>query len=298
MTKMKHLKLILLLIVVFAWSAGAAPLCTGMTYGTLLATGCSIGDFTFNNFGGLQASINNIPQSDAFNATLAASINVAFNLVNNPDGSNTVSMVFTPNQLDLLSATGFGDPTVPNNQGSFDIRPSFNVGVVSGGALPAVISSVAESITGRVSGNSPTGTGGLFRGVINATENITATNGGATVMLNPAIIASLQTLAYSSSYCFDCGGGVNDISSSLQSGSAGSGFQTGGNLPFASVTVSKDILILAGRDTNNFAALDSLTQQFNESFVPEPGGMILVGTGLLGLSIVLRKRSKGSVKPN
>jgi len=54
------------------------------------------------------------------------------------------------------------------------------------------------------------------------------------------------------------------------------------------VSVAKDITIQAG--TNGDARLSLVTNQFSEGQVPEPSGIALFGTGVLGLAGLLRRK--------
>ena len=69
------------------------------------------------------------------------------------------------------------------------------------------------------------------------------------------------------------------------------GFLSYDEISFAGVSevdVEKDILIDAG--TNGGATLSLVTNQFSEGSVPEPGSILLFGSGALALAGVLRRK--------
>jgi hypothetical protein len=302
-----RLALVAMLLALFAISASASPLCTSQTwtyYQLQTGSGCQMGDFIFSAFGSMNAStsgssIHNYTSGE--NDTLAQNILVNFSLVANLDGTNTASMVFTPNTQNYLSATGGGPATSAGYQSSLDLRPSFNLSVSSGPAN-AVIGSAAEAFTGRASANKPTTTPGgtsavTYRGQLWPIETQQTT--GPTLSLEPQQSATINLAAYDSNGCFygNGPGGCTELSGTLQNLSSGTGFQNF-SAPGSTVVVTKDILIKSGRDSNNFVALDSLTEQWTETFTPEPGQMALTGGALMLLGWVLRRKMNGAVKPN
>lgn len=286
------------LLLVCPWSAGATNTCTApnTTYATLISygiAGCRIGDFLFYGFQPLAASQNSTALSDSQDAALAAGINMSFSEVKNADGSRTVAMQFLPSTPDLLSAVGIGSNLTGTN-GSFDFRPAFNVNVTPTDPSLGLLGWVGESISGRVTDNQPgTGNGGVYKSYITASETVTSSLGGASIHLSPTIIDTVANyLPYNPAGCFDCGGGGNDLSGTAVAKSASSLNMTNSSLPTGTVVVSKDILIHSGKDSNSFAALDSLTEYFTQPDpppVPEPGEFLLMGTGLVTL-FALRSR--------
>ncbi len=66
--------------------------------------------------------------------------------------------------------------------------------------------------------------------------------------------------------------------------------------PVMSVDVTKDIVLVAtGQGEVNFASLSYVTQNFSETEVPEPATLSLLGTGLIALGGVVRRRLKAKV---
>jgi PEP-CTERM motif len=71
------------------------------------------------------------------------------------------------------------------------------------------------------------------------------------------------------------------------------GTQLFDSISFAGVTevdVEKDILLEGGSDPNGNARLSLVTNQYSEGAVPEPGSILLFGSGALALAGVLRRK--------
>jgi len=59
--------------------------------------------------------------------------------------------------------------------------------------------------------------------------------------------------------------------------------------PVGLVDVVKSVNLLGG-GSGSFAVLGGVENQFSETGVPEPGSLVLFGSGIVGLAGVLRRR--------
>ena len=172
-----------------------------------------------------------------------------------PPGSVTVTPILTPGDPGFQFSTGWHASTISGVQ-TQDSLFQFTVNVNQGGNP---ITDVSLSIGGA----GFSGTGSV---IVDETVCL-----GATF---PA-----------------CSGGTVDY---LEVFRDASGSKTFDSISFAGVSevdVQKDVLIDAG--TNGSASLSLVTNQFSEGGpVPEPGSILLFGSGALALAGVLRRKIK------
>ena len=60
--------------------------------------------------------------------------------------------------------------------------------------------------------------------------------------------------------------------------------------PVSTVDVLKDILVLVPAGTTGTANVTAIIQEFSEVSVPEPGSLALLGSAIVGLRVLLRRR--------